>query len=490
MTLVLQDTLVLSPATAEHLQEEIDTLEAASDVTDVVADYDELLAYDTSKLTDNDIIKVLIDETHEDGQSYYRWVASEGAFEYIGSIATPPVTSVNSKIGDVILDAADVKAIPQLTTLPAAGVSNVNKIVQYTGATNQNYTNGYFYKCVSGAYGVTFTPREGVSTVISITPENFYAFLEDKCEGRNFTADDVTHGMIGYYNAERYSFSIDTDDPDKWASLSFTITELEEAGFTFVPYLDAQQGVDYTCGVNSYAWENVSVQESLPDQANNAGKFLTTDGTTPSWSDKPMINEITNGMGLGITSKSGSNIVITNAASITPPYNFYTKNVIINPNGNRPGSSNSVAVGYNSTSGDDGVAIGSGAMMMNTAKGVAIGSGATTGTGISIGYRASSTYPSYYGIAIGYQAGINGVNYAIQLGSTGAYTYNSDANTFKVANHNGNFEMMSADGTVPEARLADTTSAAQGQALVLDNNLNATWGSPTVATFRVWGANE
>ena len=39
MSLVLQDQLVLSPATAEHLQEEIDTIEAGSDVTDVVGTY-------------------------------------------------------------------------------------------------------------------------------------------------------------------------------------------------------------------------------------------------------------------------------------------------------------------------------------------------------------------------------------------------------------------------------------------------------------------
>lgn len=36
----------------------------------------------------------------------------------------------------------------QYSTMPTASVDIVNKIVQYIGATNQNYTNGYFYKCV------------------------------------------------------------------------------------------------------------------------------------------------------------------------------------------------------------------------------------------------------------------------------------------------------------------------------------------------------
>lgn len=46
-------------------------------------------------------------------------------------------------------------------------------------------------------------------------------------------------------------------------------------------------------------------------------------------------------------------------------------------------------------------------------------------------------------------------NYAIQIGY---HATNSDANTFKVANVNGNYEMMSADGTIPTARLTKVNS--------------------------------
>jgi hypothetical protein len=49
---------------------------------------------------------------------------------------------------------------------------------------------------------------------------------------------------------------------------------------------------------------------------------------------------------------------------------------------------------------------------------------------------------------------------AIQLG-TGT---NNDENTFKVANDNGNFEMMSADGTIPADRLS-STAGTTGQVL-------------------------
>lgn len=86
MSLLLQDKLVLSPETAEHLQEEIDTLEAATDVADVVATKSDLDSYDTSKLTDNSIVKVLQDSTHNDAQAYYRYSKSADSFTYIGSI--------------------------------------------------------------------------------------------------------------------------------------------------------------------------------------------------------------------------------------------------------------------------------------------------------------------------------------------------------------------------------------------------------------------
>lgn len=56
-----------------NLQEQIDTIAAGSDVVDVVGTYQELMQYDTSHLTINDVIKVLDDETENDATTYYRW---------------------------------------------------------------------------------------------------------------------------------------------------------------------------------------------------------------------------------------------------------------------------------------------------------------------------------------------------------------------------------------------------------------------------------
>ena len=64
---------------------EIETIEAASDVVDVVGTYAELQQYDTSKLNDNDLIKVLADETRDDAITYYRWSTATDTFTYVGS---------------------------------------------------------------------------------------------------------------------------------------------------------------------------------------------------------------------------------------------------------------------------------------------------------------------------------------------------------------------------------------------------------------------
>lgn len=59
-----------------YLQEQIATIEAGQDVTDVVGTKAELNSYDTSKLTDGAVVKVLTDETSNNIMTYYRWANS------------------------------------------------------------------------------------------------------------------------------------------------------------------------------------------------------------------------------------------------------------------------------------------------------------------------------------------------------------------------------------------------------------------------------
>ena len=104
MTLLLQDTLVISPATVQRIDAEIEEIKNNTDVADVVADKAELDAYDTSRLTDNAIIKVLQDESVDDASTYYRYIKSSDTFELIGTLIFKALTfSHKAKTLDIII---------------------------------------------------------------------------------------------------------------------------------------------------------------------------------------------------------------------------------------------------------------------------------------------------------------------------------------------------------------------------------------------------
>ena len=70
-----------------NLQTQIDAIVSSSDVFDIVGTYAELQAYDISTVPVNDIIKVLVDSTHDNAATYYRCVESGGvkSWSYVGA---------------------------------------------------------------------------------------------------------------------------------------------------------------------------------------------------------------------------------------------------------------------------------------------------------------------------------------------------------------------------------------------------------------------
>lgn len=82
---VLDDITDLQEETVD-LQDQIDEIKNSPDVVDVVATKAALDAYDTSTLTDKDVVRVLADETHDGQSTYYRWDATDGTWSYIGAV--------------------------------------------------------------------------------------------------------------------------------------------------------------------------------------------------------------------------------------------------------------------------------------------------------------------------------------------------------------------------------------------------------------------
>lgn len=169
--------------------------------------------------------------------------------------------------------------------------------------------------------------------------------------------------------------------------------------------------------------------EALPDQSGNSGKLLTTDGTTASWSDLWFSK--------GTSYKSDS------------PAGF----ALLTSEGNYPNLKSSIILGGHKSG------------QKTTAKCVTV-----------VGVNASAMD---FSVSVGYNSSCLGKN-AVIINASGAYTDNPDANTFKVANANGNFEIMSANGTIPAERMS-ATAGTTGQVLT-KTDAGMEWQEPSGGT--------
>lgn len=288
---------------------------------------------------------------------------------------------------DDLINKPTIPAAIQVSSMPVASVDELDKIYQFVGATDVNYTNGYFYKCVSDGQ----TPA-------------------------------------------------------------------------------------------TYSWEQTDVMpagSSLPSQTGHSGEFLTTDGTDASWSDKPLQNTATQSSSLGI--------------GTTNPVTTY-HSVVIGTNATNISGSN-IAIGeYAKADGVSAISIcpqDSG----YTAKDNSIIIGGTLNPQkyqVRVGSTRGSTYePGYGSIVLGTYQFDNTSN----AGDGEVWMCPHTKSGIYDSPHA--YKLMDSDGTIPEARLADTTNAAQGQVLTLDSNGDAVWQTPstavtsTTATLVVadWAAN-
>lgn len=183
----------------DEIWTEIETIEASSDVVDVVGTYAELQSYDTSKLHANDLIKVLQDETRDDAITYYRW--SGTAFSYVGAegpyyTASETDTLLAGKqntltagtnitiVNDVISATAapqeqadwnqtDITAVDYIKNKPTVndGTLIINQDGVQVGVFSANQANTTTVNLTSGGGGGAYTAGTGIDisgTVISV----------------------------------------------------------------------------------------------------------------------------------------------------------------------------------------------------------------------------------------------------------------------------------------------------------------------------------
>lgn len=206
--------------------------------------------------------------------------------------------------------------------------------------------------------------------------------------------------------------------------------------------------------------------DSLPDQTDNAGKFLTTDGTTASWSDKVIVNTATG----------------TNAITIGGTASDKTEAVNIGA-GSQAKGSGGIAIGIEAVNNGAGVVIGQRASAGVIGR-VAIGYGAEASGSYSIAIGDSVTATKTSSLAIGGHATANG---AIQLG----HGTNNETGTFCVGNYYNNstvnYKLLDADGTIPAERMS-ATAGTTGQVLT-KTDTGMEWqdaSGGTSVTIRTW----
>lgn len=209
----------------------------------------------------------------------------------------------------------------------------------------------------------------------------------------------------------------------------------------------------------------------LPDQTGNAGKFLTTDGTSASWGEA-LTNKATGDASFSINSSIGNYVyAITTATSYLGQYS-----TLFGYNAASGGNQYSTCIGANSVSGGQGATC-LGYDTHAAQNGVSLGRGAGGSSGnqsnysicignssmcrgessVAVGYGSAggSSSSNTYCTGIGAYAKANAAK-SIQIG----YGTNSEASTMYVGSQGGtNYKLLDlSTGNIPIARLGATSS--------------------------------
>lgn len=229
------------------LQNQIDAISAASDVKDIVGTYQELQDYDTSGLGNNDIIKVLQDETQDNATTYYRWNTANQTFSLIGEEG-PYYTK--SETDSLLTDKQDVLE---------AG-DNISIVGDVISATDTTYSAGNGLSLDGTTFSADTTvlqPKLTAGDNISIT-------------NNTISATDTTYTAGSGLDLTGTEFSIDNT-----VALKTDLPTVNNATFTV-----QKNGVDvasFTANSAVNATANITVPTDTAQLTNTAGYQTASD---------------------------------------------------------------------------------------------------------------------------------------------------------------------------------------------------------------------
>lgn len=440
------------------LQQQIDAITASSDVKDIVGTYAQLQAYDTSTLGNNDIIKVLQDETHSNETTYYRWSTTTETFTLIGeegpyytkseadSTFVPKTRTVNGKAlsSDISLTYSDVGAqqagnyVTTNTVQTITEAKTFTKAVHFTGTGD---TNAVFLT-ENTRFDIEGTTRTilGMGSAQFYINHSSYALL---LRGKNArpSYNSATSYLALLSDLDGYVPTTRTVN-GKALSSNISLTASDVGALpdsTVIPTVNDSTITITQGGVTKGSFTlNQSTGGTIDLDAGGGGGSYTA-GTGI---------DITNDV-ISVTSPTLTNTA-TGTSSLTVLGTVATDNYATNIGKNSQAKDNSVAIGYSAQAQyGSSVAVGRGSQA-RASNSIAIGysSDCNGSQGVAIGYSASIT--SSYAVSIGYLAQAK-KSYAIQLGKG----TNNEANSFYVGTSDtNNWKMLGSDGLIPDARIS------------------------------------
>lgn len=300
----------------DEIWTEIETIEASSDVVDVVGTYAELQSYDTSKLHANDLIKVLQDETRDDAITYYRWNGS--AFTYVGAegpyyTASETDTLLAGKqdtliAGDGISIASDGKTI-SVSGVAANTIFYMN--ASESGSTRHIYKNPDMTGLASSKD--VFDANELGQVILRIstsaTPDQYSdCYLQNAYKATGdyqlLFLDEKTYRSFDTTNLTDTSFYYSTrvlqSELTAGANIQINGTTISATDTTYTHFTGASSSADGTAGLVP--------APIIGDQS----KFLCGDGT---WQTVQSGSTYTAGAGISI---DANNEISVDTATIQP----------------------------------------------------------------------------------------------------------------------------------------------------------------------------
>ena len=226
-----------------NLQSQIDAIVSSSDVFDIVGTYAELQAYDISIVPVNDVVKVLVDSSHNNAATYYRCVEIAGvkSWSYIGSEGAyytksesdtkfvNKTTTINNipLLSNITLTASDIGAMPNTTT-----IEDLTTTAQQN-ALNSGATSAKIEQITTNTNNIT-TNTNDISTINDKIP---YKANKDLSNLTNL-GDGVNRAVKGYNEDGNLIYDKElVQDVTKYAHSTFNKSGFTVIGHTIYAYV-------------------------------------------------------------------------------------------------------------------------------------------------------------------------------------------------------------------------------------------------------------